>query len=152
MLHVLPDCDAEARAANVPPILLPHAGEMASLLGCDKDEVEADPLAAGRRCAERYGALVLVKGVQSHVVAPDGARGYMRGGGPGPRRLGQRRHRSPGSSAACSPAAPTRSPPCCGACGSTAKPAARLAKKVGPLGFLAREIPAEVPALLLPTR
>ena len=44
---------------------------MASLLGCDEAEVEGDLLVAGRRCADRYGATVLVKGVQSHVVAPD---------------------------------------------------------------------------------
>ena len=83
MLHVLPECEQRAREARIPPILLPHSGELASLLGCSPEEVEADPLAAGRRCAERYRALVLVKGVQSHVVTPDGSAWLYIGGGPG---------------------------------------------------------------------
>ena len=56
---------------------------MASLLGCDEAEVAADPLDCGRACAERYDAVTLVKGVQSHVVAPDGRAWLYRGGGPG---------------------------------------------------------------------
>ena len=83
LLRILPECEAEARGATILPILLPHAGEMASLLGCKPEEVAADPLAAGRDCARRYRALVLVKGVQSHVVAPDGAAWKYSGGGPG---------------------------------------------------------------------
>jgi len=34
LLQILPECEKQARAATVPPILLPHAGEMASLLDC----------------------------------------------------------------------------------------------------------------------
>jgi hydroxyethylthiazole kinase-like uncharacterized protein yjeF len=147
LLHVLPDCKAEARRAKVPPILLPHAGEMASLLGCKSDEVETDPLAAGQVCAERYRAFVLVKGVESHVVSPDGAAWLYSGGAPG---LGVS-----GSGDALA-----------GICGGLlsrgADPLAALlwavwlhgeagralTEKVGALGFLAREIPGEVPALL----
>ena len=147
LLHVLPDCAAEARAASVPPILLPHAGEMASLLGCAQAEVEADPLAAGRRCAERYRALVLVKGVQSHVVAPDGSAWHYPGGGPG---LGV-------SGSGDVLAGITGGLLARGAEPLTAllwavwlhgEAGKALAEKVGQLGFLAREIPGEVPALL----
>ena len=150
LLHVLPDCAAAARAATVPPILLPHAGEMASLLGCDADTVEADPLAAGRDCAGRYGAFVLVKGVQSHVVAPDGAAWKYDGGGPG---LGI-------SGSGDVLAGITGGLLARGADPLTAllwavwlhgEAGKALSKKVGPLGFLARDIPGEVPALL-PTR
>ena len=56
---------------------------MASLLGCDEADVAADPLGCGRACAERYDAVTLVKGVQSHIVAPDGRAWIYRGGGPG---------------------------------------------------------------------
>jgi hydroxyethylthiazole kinase-like uncharacterized protein yjeF len=150
LLHVLPECAAEARAANIPPILLPHSGELASLLSCEKDEVEADPLAAGRACAQHYGALVLAKGVQSHVIAPDGAAWIYSGGGPG---LG------------VSGSGDTLAGIVGGLLSRGADPLAALlwgvwlhgeagralAGKVGPLGFLAREIAAEVPALL-PTR
>ena len=72
LLHVLPK-PRGAEPAQRLPILLPHAGELAALLDCDEDEVERDPLGCGRARAERYRALVLVKGVTSHVVTPDGA-------------------------------------------------------------------------------
>ena len=41
-------------------ILLPHAREMARLLDCELEEVEADPLAAARRAAQRFDAAALV--------------------------------------------------------------------------------------------
>jgi len=150
LLHVLAQCAAEARAAAIPPILLPHAGELASLLGCDAAEVEADPLAAGRRCAAHYGANVLVKGVQSHVVAADGRAWLYAGGGPG---LG------------VSGSGDVLAGITAGLLARGADPLAALlwgvwlhgeagralSKKVGPLGFLAREIAVEVPALLRET-
>ena len=147
LLRVLPGCAAEARAAGESPILLPHAGEMASLLGCDTAEVEADPLAAGRACATRYGATVLVKGVQSHVVAPDGSAWHYSGGGPG---LG------------VSGSGDVLAGITGGLLARGAEPLAALlwsvwlhgeagralGDKVGSLGFLAREIPGEIPGLL----
>ena len=72
MLHELSAQARDARAAEIPPILLPHAGEMASLLGCEPEDVEDDPLAAGTTCANRYDSIVLVKGVVSHIVTPGG--------------------------------------------------------------------------------
>ena len=64
-------------------ILLPHAREMARLLECALDEVTANPLAAARKAAERYGAVTLIKGQYSHVVAPDGRAFRFEGGGVG---------------------------------------------------------------------
>ncbi|WP_206367547.1 NAD(P)H-hydrate dehydratase [Sphingomonas sp. HDW15A] len=147
LLHALPPSDDEAREARIPPVLLPHSGEMASLLGCDSAEVEHDPLGCGRACASRYGAAVLVKGVQSHVVAPDGRAWLYRGGCPG---LG------------VSGSGDTLAGIVGGLLARGADPViallwavwlhgeagARLSEKVGAAGFLAREIPGEVPALL----
>lgn len=64
-------------------MLLPHAGEMARLLGREREEVAADPLAAARRAAETYGAVTLIKGEYSHIVAPDGRAFRFKGGGVG---------------------------------------------------------------------
>jgi hydroxyethylthiazole kinase-like uncharacterized protein yjeF len=147
LLHILSDCRDEARAATVPPILLPHHGELASLLECDEQDIAADPVGSGLRCAERYGSLVLVKGVQSHIVEPGGRVLRYEGGGPG---LGVS-----GSGDALAGIVG-------GLLARGAEPLAallwgvwlhgeagrRLAKKIGPAGFLAREIPGEVPALL----
>lgn len=147
LLHALPDATAAARHAAIPPILLPHAGEMAALLSCDSTEVEADPVGCGRRCAQRYDALVLVKGVESHVIAPDGAAWIYRGGSPG---LGV-------SGSGDTLAGIVGGLLARGATPLTAllwavwlhgEAGRRLAGKVGPIGFLAREIPAEIPALL----
>lgn len=147
LLHVLAKCEAEARGSAVPPILLPHAGEMASLLGCDEAEVEADPLAAGHRCARRYRALVLVKGVQSHVVAPGGASWKYAGGGPGLGVSG-----SGDVLAGIVGGLLARGAAPLGALlwgvWLHGKAGRALSKRVGPLGFLARELPGEIPALL----
>ena len=149
LLHALPDCDTEARTARVPPILLPHSGELESLLDRPRDDIEAEPLRAGRDCAARYGAMVLVKGVQSYVVAPEGPAWHYRGGGPG---LG------------VSGSGDVLAGIVGGLLARGAEPltallwavwlhgeaGASLSRKVGALGFLAREIPAEIPALLSP--
>lgn len=63
--------------------LLPHSGEMASLLECEREEAVADPLRSARAAAERYGAVTLLKGEYSHVVAPEGQAFRYRGGGVG---------------------------------------------------------------------
>src|SRR5690242_4141294 len=39
------------------PLLLPHAGELASLLDCDERRIEGDPVGCGERAAELYGAV-----------------------------------------------------------------------------------------------
>ena len=147
LLHVLPECEKQARAAQVPPILLPHAGELASLLDCDAAEVEADPLAAGRRCATRYRALVLVKGVESHIVTPDGAAFLYSGGGPGLGVSGSGDVLAGITGGLLARGADPLSA-LLWAVWLHGEAGKALAEKVGPLGFLAREIAAQVPALL----
>ena len=53
-------------------MLTPHAGELARMLGVPRDQVEAAPLAHARRAAERYDAVVLLKGRHTLVATPDG--------------------------------------------------------------------------------
>ncbi|HEV7912888.1 MAG TPA: ADP/ATP-dependent (S)-NAD(P)H-hydrate dehydratase, partial [Albitalea sp.] len=45
-----------------PVLLTPHAGEMAHLSGEDKQAVAADPLVAATRAAQRWNAVVALKG------------------------------------------------------------------------------------------
>jgi ADP-dependent NAD(P)H-hydrate dehydratase len=129
------------------PILLPHAGELASLLDCGEDRVEGDPIGCGQRAAELYRAVVLVKGVTSHVVTQGGDFWTYDGGAPG---LGVS-----GSGDALAGIVG-------GLLARGAEPlnallwavwlhgeaGAALARRVGPIGFLAREIADEIPALL----
>jgi hydroxyethylthiazole kinase-like uncharacterized protein yjeF len=53
-------------------VLTPHAGEMAALTGWDLARIEADPAAAALEVARALGAVVALKGVATHVAAPDG--------------------------------------------------------------------------------
>ncbi len=82
-LGVLPPLAEKLRGSGVGAILLPHAGEMARLLECERDAITADPLAAARAAAARYGAVALVKGHWSFIAAPDGRSFRFRGGGVG---------------------------------------------------------------------
>jgi hydroxyethylthiazole kinase-like uncharacterized protein yjeF len=132
---------------RVTPVLLPDGDELASLLGCDEAEVERDPLGCGKRAAELYRSVVLVKGATSHVVTPEGHVWTYEGGAPG---LG------------VSGSGDVLAGIVGGVLARGAEPlsallwavwlhgqaGASLAKKVGPIGFLAREIADEIPALL----
>ncbi len=53
-------------------VLTPHAGELARMLRVDRAEVEERTYEHARRAAERWGAVVLLKGNRSVVAAPDG--------------------------------------------------------------------------------
>ena len=55
-----------------PNVLTPHPGEMARLVGCGVDEVEADRVGAAREMAERWKQVVTLKGAYTVVAAPDG--------------------------------------------------------------------------------
>jgi ADP-dependent NAD(P)H-hydrate dehydratase len=128
-------------------ILLPHSREMARLLECDAEEVEADPLAAARRAAERFGAVAVIKGQYSHIVAPDGRAFRFEGGGVG---------------LATSGSGDTLAGVVGGLCARGADPLTaalwgvylhgeagrRISARVGRIGFLARELLDEIPGLL----
>ena len=53
-------------------MLTPHAGELARMLGVEREEVEADQLGFARRAAREYDAVVLLKGRHTLVARPDG--------------------------------------------------------------------------------
>lgn len=73
-LPVVIDADAlgflPASGCHERVLLTPHAGELARLLGGDRDEVEADPLAAVAAAARTTGATVLLKGATQYVATP----------------------------------------------------------------------------------
>jgi NAD(P)H-hydrate epimerase len=53
-------------------VLTPHAGELARLLGTESSWVDAHRLTAARKAAERFDAVVLLKGPDTIVAAPEG--------------------------------------------------------------------------------
>ncbi|MCO4760420.1 MAG: NAD(P)H-hydrate dehydratase [Myxococcales bacterium] len=78
---VIMDADALRALARKPElansakgrlVLTPHPGEMARLVDLEVAQVQADRLGAARKAAEKYAAVVVLKGARTLVVAPDG--------------------------------------------------------------------------------
>ncbi len=63
---------AHGHAGHADVVLTPHAGELARMLGVEREKVEADQLGFARRAAFSYGAVVLLKGRHTLVARPDG--------------------------------------------------------------------------------
>jgi len=57
---------------ETPTILTPHAGELANMLDVPRAQVQAEMLASAQDAAERWNAVVLLKGGRSVIAAPDG--------------------------------------------------------------------------------
>ncbi|MGI4876143.1 MAG: NAD(P)H-hydrate dehydratase [Janthinobacterium lividum] len=64
-------------------VLTPDADEMAKLLGIDREAVLAAPDRTATETAARFGAVVAVKGSSTIVSAPDGQAFHYAGGGVG---------------------------------------------------------------------
>ncbi len=128
-------------------IITPHAGEMANLLQVDKAVVEGDPTSAALGLTNELGLVVIMKGSETIITAPEGVWRY--GGG--------------GVGLATSGSGDVLAGIVAGLAARGTEPVAaaiwgvflhgeagqRLAEKVGPLGFLAREIPDLIPKLMV---
>jgi NAD(P)H-hydrate epimerase len=55
-----------------PPVLTPHPGELARLLGRSTEDVVADRVGAAREAASRAEAVVVAKGFRTVIAEPDG--------------------------------------------------------------------------------
>lgn len=72
----------DLRQREHPTILTPHEGELGRLLGLDSAEIKAHRLEHARSAAKASGAIVVLKGDDSLVVAPDGTTLVSRGASP----------------------------------------------------------------------
>jgi len=128
-------------------VITPHAGEMASLLDVDKREVERDASAIASAAAARFGAVVALKGAESWIAAPDGTLYHYTGGSVGLATSGSGDTLAGIIAGLAARGAPAAHAAAWGAYLHGAAGRA-LAKRLGPLGFLARELLDELPALL----
>ncbi len=128
-------------------ILTPHAGEMASLLELDREVVLERPLEIARAAAAQLGAVVVLKGQRTFIVGPDGTSFENTAGNLG---LGTSGSGDTLSGVIAGLAARGAEPVQAAVWGVFlhAKAGEVLARTVGPLGFLARELLAEIPPLL----
>jgi hydroxyethylthiazole kinase-like uncharacterized protein yjeF len=60
------------KGAAGPRILTPHPGEMARLVGLSVSEVQARRLDLAQETAAKFGVILVLKGAQTVVAAPDG--------------------------------------------------------------------------------
>ncbi|WP_262299421.1 NAD(P)H-hydrate dehydratase [Microvirga sesbaniae] len=128
-------------------VITPHAGEMANLLGVDKDDVQSDPSQVAGQAASLLHCVVALKGPCTYIATPDGATWTYNDGNVGLATSGS------GDTLAGIVAgllARGVSPLEAAQWGVFLHGEAgnRLARSHGPLGFLARELLAEIPAIM----
>ena len=130
-----------------PVLLTPHAGEMAHLTGRSKDAVLADPQQAVVDAAEKWQALVALKGATTLLATPAGGCWRHEGGHPGLATSGSGDVLAGVIAGLAAQQVPLEQA-CAWGVVLHAMAGATLADRFGPTGYLARELPAEIPALL----
>lgn len=128
-------------------VLTPHAGEMANMLDIPKEAVAADPLGVGRRAAAALQAVVVMKGAATQVISPEGESWLYAGGGVGLATSGS----GDVLAGIVTGLLARGAPPVSAAIWAVwlhGEAGATLARRIGPIGFLARELAAEVPRLM----
>jgi len=144
-----PDLDGAAAPFRFaePVVLTPHAGELAHLGGAAKQAIGADPVAHAARAAHAWQAVVALKGARTIIAAPDGAMWQHEGGNVGLAVSGSGDVLA-GIIAGLAARGATLVQAACWGVALHARAGERLAERMGLLGYLARELPHEVPLLL----
>lgn len=135
------------RACEGRVVITPHAGEMAQLLDKSRDEIERDPFDAARSASELLGAVVVMKGAETHIVAPDGDAWLFKGGGVGLATSGS----GDVLAGVITGLLARGTQPTQAALWGVflhGEAGRRLGDREGPLGFLARDLAAEIPPLM----
>lgn len=128
-------------------IVTPHAGEMAHLTGIGKHEVGHDADATAARASHDWNAVVALKGARTVICAPDGGMWQHEGGNVGLAGSGSGDVLA-GIIAGLAARGATLPQATCWGVALHARAGERLAQRMGLLGYLARELPDEIPSLL----
>jgi hydroxyethylthiazole kinase-like uncharacterized protein yjeF len=130
-----------------PVLLTPHAGEMAHLSGRSKEAIVSDPAQAAQDAAREWNAVVALKGAITFIATTGGQGWRHHGGNPGLATSGSGDVLAGIIAGLAAQQAPLEQ-----ACGwgvvLHALAGDRLAQRLGPLGYLARELPGELPAVM----
>jgi ADP-dependent NAD(P)H-hydrate dehydratase len=128
------------------PVLTPHAGELSAMLGAERDSIASDPLSYLQRAIQTFEAVVALKGRSTHIAAPgtpvyENLTGHdgLATSGSGDTLAGI------GGGLLARGADPLQAAVWAVYLHATA--GKRLGSRIG-VGFLAREIPAAIPAIL----
>jgi NAD(P)H-hydrate repair Nnr-like enzyme with NAD(P)H-hydrate dehydratase domain len=128
-------------------VLTVNPTELSRTLGVEEAEVGKDPVGSSLRLADRSHAVVLCGGSEKVVAEPDGRSWVVAEGGPGLGVAGSGDVQA-GFVAGLLARGAEPAQAAVWAAYLHAVAGDRLADSVGPLGFLARELPAVAPGLL----
>lgn len=128
-------------------VLTPNPSELALVLDVDPDDVEADAAGATRRLAESARAVVSLGGETTWIAAPDGRIWCDPSGGAGLGVSGSGDVRA-GITAGLLARGADPAQAAVWSAYLHGRAGERLASTVGRLGFLAREVPGMLPAIL----
>lgn len=146
-LHIGAARAFKSRTRDGALVMTPHLGEMAAMLDTDADAIAAAPEAAARAFAKDWGVVLALKGAKTCIASPDGRVWINTAGSPG---LGTSGSGDVLAGIIAGLAARGSSAEQAAVWGVHlhAQAGALLSKRLGLVGFLAREISGEVPALL----
>jgi hydroxyethylthiazole kinase-like uncharacterized protein yjeF len=130
-----------------PVILTPHAGEMAHLSGIAKEDISAEPADQSAAAAQDWNAVVALKGARTIISTPEGSMWQHEGGNVGLAISGSGDVLA-GIIAGLAARGASLAQATCWGVALHARAGERLAERMGLLGYLARELPDEIPSLL----
>ena len=128
-------------------LVTPHAGEMAHLRHCDKSEVQGDPWTAARDASRRWRTLVALKGAVTYIATTEGTVWRHDAGNIGLAASGSGDVLAGIIAGLTARGAPLEQAAAWGV-SLHARAGERLSEKYGLMGYLARDLAAEVPALM----
>jgi len=138
---------AHVRSLTHPAVLTPHIGEISALLDQSAEEIDENRLAAVRETSERFGAICALKGATTLIAAPDGSLFAYAGGGAGLATGGSGDVLAGIVAGLCARGAdPLRAT--LWAVWLHGEAGRRCAEKIGSLGFLARDLLADLPRIM----
>ena len=128
-------------------LITPHAGELAHLTGIDKRVIEAHPRRAARTAARNWNTIVALKGAVAHIANPS-ARVWRHDGGSVGLGTSGSGDTLAGIIVGLAARGATLEQAAAWGVVLHARAGARLESRFGPLGYMAREIAAEIPSLM----
>lgn len=128
-------------------ILTPHAGELAAMTGENKRVIEEDPARFAGAAARRFGGIVALKGAETFIADRAGHAWRNRAGNVGLAISGSGDTLS-GIAAGLAARGASPLQAAVWAVALHARAGDRLARRMGPLGFLPRELLGEIPRLM----
>jgi len=132
---------------TLPVLVTPHAGEMAHLTSLAKDEILAAPERIALEAAARWNAVVALKGARTIIATPAGERWQHEGGNVGLATSGSGDVLA-GVIAGLAARGASLAQAACWGVALHARAGEQLAERFGKLGYLARELPDAIPALM----